>query len=69
MRPIHLGCIGMILLLDGRVKKVLHPARIFPNAQNYLCLLRALTVEAQMNSSKAHRYRDMNLLTEHKSNS
>jgi putative transposase len=60
----HLKSTNMLERLNEEIKRRTRVVRIFPNEQSCLRLVRALAVETHENWIEAHRYLDMNLLTE-----
>jgi putative transposase len=56
----------MLERLNEEIKRRTYVVRIFPNAEACQRLVRALAVEAHENWLEAHRYLNMNDLTEHK---
>jgi putative transposase len=60
----HLKSTNMLERLNEEIKRHTRVVRIFPNEQSCLRLVRALAKETHENWIEAHRYLDMNLLTE-----
>ena len=50
---------NMLERLNEEIKRRTHVVRIFPNAANWLRLVRALAVEMHENWPEAHRYLNM----------
>jgi transposase-like protein len=62
----HLKSTNMLERLNEEIKRRTHVVRIFPNGDACLRLVRALAVETHENWLEAHRYLNMNDLTERK---
>jgi putative transposase len=62
----HVKSTNMLERLNEEIRRRTRVVRIFPNDASCLRLVRALAVEMHENWIEAHRYLDMNLLTEHK---
>jgi len=62
----HVKSTNMLERLNEEIRRRTRVVRIFPNEASCLRLVRALAVETHENWIEAHRYLDMNLLTEHK---
>jgi putative transposase len=62
----HMKSTNMLERLNEEIKRRTHVVRIFPNDASCLRLVRALAVEMHENWIEATRYRNMDLLTEHK---
>ena len=62
----HLKSTNMLERLNEEIKRRTHVVRIFPNPEACQRLVRALAVETHENWLEAHRYLNMNDLTEHK---
>jgi putative transposase len=56
----------MLERLNQELKRRTHVARIFPNTESYLRLMRALAVEMHENWLEAARYLNNDHLKEHK---
>jgi putative transposase len=56
----------MLECLNEEIKRRTLVVRIFPNAESYLRLIRALAVETNENWLEQHRYLNMEELREHK---
>jgi putative transposase len=62
----HMKSTNMLERLNEEIRRRTRVVRIFPNEESCLRLVRALAVETHENWIEAHRYLDMNLLTEHR---
>ena len=62
----HMKSTNMLERLNQELKRRTHVVRIFPNAEGFLRLIRALAVETHENWLEATRYLNMAHLAEHK---
>ena len=64
--PTFIPVTNMLERLNEEIKRRTHVARIFPNAESCLRLVRALAIETHENWLEQHRYLNMDDLREHK---